>query len=92
MLNVRRFIAEKFGGARALHESLAHRADRPKLNTIQKWESRGNLPRDGLVMLLNELEDREGAPVSLKCFVGEQTCRIPQEKPSSIGERLGIFD
>ena len=92
MLNVRRFIVENFGGARALHESLAHRADRPKLNTIQKWESRGNLPRDGLVMLLNELEDREGAPVSLKSFTGEQSCHTVQAKHSSTGEPLGIFD
>jgi hypothetical protein len=91
-LDVKRFIKDNFGGARALHESLAHRADCPKLDTIYKWEARGTLPRDGLAMLLNELEDRVGAPVSLKSYVGDSTCLLAQEKRLSTGTPPSIFD
>lgn len=74
-LDVKQMIQVMFGGARALYESLPAET-RPKLNTIQKWESRGNLPRDGLVMLLNELEDRTGAPVSMKPFTRSSECSV----------------
>ena len=92
MFDARGFINDHFGGVRALHESLADAPDRPKLDTIYKWTVRGTMSRDRLVMLLNNLERRDGKPVSLLPYCGGQACACSNGKLSDTGEQPGIFD
>lgn len=72
MFKTKQFLVELFGTPQGVVAFLgAYGAELPGLFAVEKWFKRESVPSDWLVILLAYLEIEQGAPVSLKKYLGE---------------------